>query len=161
MGPTASRVFQIRQQGLTYEAQRGSELVSMDQAEFDEAIRAGYAALNRGDEPSLDLIDDRFEGVNLPEEPLGVPAMKGREGLLAWIQGVREVWDAFQLVPERITWLKPDVVLVQVLLEGRGKSSAVPVSQRFYNLWTIHNGRAVRMEVHRTETDALRVARLS
>jgi hypothetical protein len=133
----------------------------VDQNELDEAFREGYAALNRGEEPSLDLIDERFEGVNLPEEALGMPAMSGREGLLTWIRGVRDVWDEFQLVPERISWLKPDVVLVQVLLHGRGKASAVRVSERFYNLWTVRNDRAVRLEVHRTEEEAIRAVGVS
>lgn len=127
----------------------------MDQNQIEEALREGYAALNRGEEPSLDLIDETFEGVNLPEQALGMPAMRGRNGLLTWMRGVREVWDDFKLVPERITWLKRDAVLVQVLLQGRGKASAVPVSQRFYNLWTLRTDRVVRLEVHRTQDEAI------
>jgi ketosteroid isomerase-like protein len=128
----------------------------VDQSQFEEAFREGYAALNRGEEPSVGLIDETFEGVNLPEQALGMPAMRGRDGLLSWIRGLREVWDDFKLVPERITWLRGDAVIVEVLLHGRGKASAVPVSQRFYNLWIFRNDRVVRLEVHRTQEDAIR-----
>jgi hypothetical protein len=135
----------------------GTEGARVDRKELEKALREGYAALNRGEEPSLELIDDGFEGGNLPEEALGMPAMSGRDGLLTWIRGVRDVWDEFRLVPQKITWLKSDVVLVEVLLEGRGKASTVPVSQRFYNVWTIRNDRAVRLEVHGTQDEATRV----
>jgi hypothetical protein len=47
----------------------------VDQNQFEEALRAGYAAINRGEEPEVDLIDEGFEGVNLPEQALGMPAM--------------------------------------------------------------------------------------
>jgi ketosteroid isomerase-like protein len=137
----------------------GYQEADVDQTEFEEAIREGYAALNRGEEPSLELVDESFEGVNLPEQALGMPAMTGRDGLLAWIRAIRDVWDGFQLVPERITWLKSDAVVVQVLLQGRGKASGVPVSQRFYNLWTVRNGRAVRLEVHETPEEAINASR--
>jgi ketosteroid isomerase-like protein len=75
-----------------------------------------------------------------------MPAMSGPDGLLTWIRDVRRLWDEFKLVPEKVTWLRPDIVLVQVLLQGRGRTSAVPVSQRFYNVWTIRDDRAVRLE---------------
>jgi hypothetical protein len=133
----------------------------VNQNEVNEALRQGYAALGRGEEPSMDLIDDSFEGVNLPEEALGMPAMSGRGGLLTWIRGVRQVWDEFRLVPETITWLRPDLVLVQVRLQGRGKASTVPVSERYYNLWTIRNDRAVRLEVHRTYDEAMSAVGIS
>jgi hypothetical protein len=130
----------------------------LNQNVLSEAILEGYAALNRGEEPSVELLDEGFDGVNLPEQALGMPAMSGPEGLLRWIRSIREVWDEFQLVPEKITWPTPNMMVVEVLLLGRGKASAVPVRERFYNVWTIRDERAIRLEVHRTYEEALAAA---
>jgi ketosteroid isomerase-like protein len=127
----------------------------VDQNQFEEALRAGYAAINRGEEPEVDLIDEGFEGVNLPEQALGMPAMRGRDGLPIWLRRLRDVWDEFKLVPERITWLNRDAVLVEVLFQGRGKASAVPVTERLYNLWTLRDDRVIRLEVHRNQDEAI------
>jgi hypothetical protein len=127
----------------------------VDQNQFEEALREGYAAINRGEEPSVDLIDERFEGVNLPEQALGMPTMRGRDGLPIWLRRLRDVWDEFQLVPGRMSWLNRDAVLVEVLFHGRGKASTVPVSQRLYNLWTLRNDRVIRLEVHWTQDEAI------
>jgi ketosteroid isomerase-like protein len=48
-----------------------------------------------------------------------------------------------------------DQVLVMVHHFGRGKVSGVEVDQRFAMVWTLRNGRAVRMEMYPTREEAL------
>lgn len=48
-----------------------------------------------------------------------------------------------------------DQVLVMVHHSGRGKTSAIEVDQRFAMVWTLRDGRAVRMEMYPTREDAL------
>jgi ketosteroid isomerase-like protein len=48
-----------------------------------------------------------------------------------------------------------DRVVVMIRHSGRGKLSGVDVEQRFAMVWTLRDGRAVRMEVYRSRDEAL------
>jgi ketosteroid isomerase-like protein len=48
-----------------------------------------------------------------------------------------------------------DRVVVMVHHRGRGKISGVEITQRFAMIWTLHDGRAVRMVMYLTREEAL------
>jgi ketosteroid isomerase-like protein len=53
-----------------------------------------------------------------------------------------------------------DSVVVQVRQWGRGKGSGVAVDQRFWQVWTIHDGKVIRGTFHTEEAEALEAAGL-
>jgi ketosteroid isomerase-like protein len=54
-----------------------------------------------------------------------------------------------------------DRVVVSVRHRGRGKISGVETDQAFAMLWTLRDGRAVRMEAYPTHAEALDATGLS
>ena len=48
-----------------------------------------------------------------------------------------------------------DSVVVRARRTGIGKGSRVPVEDESFHVWTLRGGKAIRLEVFRTETEAL------
>jgi ketosteroid isomerase-like protein len=58
-------------------------------------------------------------------------------------------WDDLRLTPERFVE-DGERVLVLLRVEGRGKSSGVPVVIRGADVWTVRDGKIVSLEATRT-----------
>ena len=54
-----------------------------------------------------------------------------------------------------------DVIAVRIHQWGRGKGSGVAVEDRFWQVWTMRNGKAVRVSHHREKNEALEAAGLA
>jgi ketosteroid isomerase-like protein len=54
-----------------------------------------------------------------------------------------------------------DAVAVRIHQWGRGKGSGAAVEDRFWQVWTMRNGKAVRVSHHRDKTEALEAAGLA
>ena len=66
-------------------------------------------------------------------------------------------WDDYELVPEQLADLG-DRVLATVRLRGRGRGSGVEVDARFYDLYTLRDGKIVRMDQFNEQAEALEAA---
>ena len=121
-----------------------------------EVLRRGYEAFNRG-ELLVEFVDPDFEG-DLPEVGLGLPPVRGPEGLRGWFVAVREIWDDFRLDPQEFIDVDAEHVVVAVRLRARGKLSAVPIDEPFFNVWTFRGNRALRVELQPTRAAALAAA---
>jgi ketosteroid isomerase-like protein len=51
-----------------------------------------------------------------------------------------------------------DRILVAGRMSGRGKTSGVEVGVDEYHVWTVHDGRPVRMQMYHDRDEALRAA---
>jgi uncharacterized protein len=125
-------------------------------AEDVEAVRRGYNAFNTGD------IEALLEGLD-PEIVWNVPPIlpekhvyEGREGVAELLRTWRDTFDDFQLVVEEIIDVG-DRVVAMAAVRGRGKGSGADVeSPSFGWVWTIRDGKLLRVEVfpNRAETFA-------
>ena len=61
------------------------------------------------------------------------------------------------LVPEEYIGVGDRVVVV-VRFVGRGRESGFPIDERLCHVWTLREGKAVRMEVHSGREEGLRAA---
>ncbi len=66
-------------------------------------------------------------------------------------------FERLDLVPEEYIGLGDNVVVV-VRFVDRGRESGVPIDERLCHVWTVREGKAVRMAVHSDREEALRAA---
>jgi uncharacterized protein len=83
----------------------------------------------------------------------------GREGIEAYFERLREVWDDFRGLADEHRDLG-DRVLWLGRLEGRGRGSGVPVTTPLDILFDIRDGRILRMHSYLDHDEALRAAGL-
>jgi ketosteroid isomerase-like protein len=81
-------------------------------------------------------------------------AYTGPVGFREFVDTWTESFVSEQIVAEDIVD-GGDQVLVMVHHSGRGKISGIEVDQRFAMVWTLRDGRAVRMEMYPTREEAL------
>jgi ketosteroid isomerase-like protein len=117
-------------------------------------IRSAYEALNRGDVPgAMSVIDEAaewHEHSDLPEAGSYV----GRGTIREFLEEFLESWQEFhQEVEDAIP--ANERVLICLRLAARGKGSGIPVETRYAHLWTMQNGRGVRVDAYYDRDEAL------
>jgi ketosteroid isomerase-like protein len=103
---------------------------------------------------NADLLDpDIVWDMSRVQVPDGA-ALAGWLGLLEFLDAWRESFDCEHIdAEERVGG--GDQVLATVRHSGRGKVSGIEVAQRYAMVWTLSDGRAVRMERYLTRDEAL------
>jgi len=110
-----------------------------------EALKRGYAALNRGDlSVVLDLLDPEIEWHEPATSPEG-GAHSGRDSFERFLRGWLESFEGFRVEPERVVERGDELVAV-VRQTGTGRSSGLRVETRLAHVWTVADGKAVRWE---------------
>jgi ketosteroid isomerase-like protein len=122
-----------------------------------ELVRTIYDRFRAGDDKgALALHHPEIEVHDRPEAP-DPQVHRGHEGVLAALNESRSAFEGLDLVPEE--FLDPsDHVVVVFRFQGTGRASGIPIDERLCHLWTIRDGKAVRMEVHSRREQALRAA---
>ena len=120
-----------------------------------ERLRPLYEAWGRGAyDEGLDVLDERIEWRAAAEIPGHGGIVYGREAAAKYLVEWRGTWQTYSVEVERFVDLG-DEVLVLARERGRGLGSGVIVETMFAQLWTMHEGRAVRMQEWRTWDEAL------
>jgi ketosteroid isomerase-like protein len=120
-------------------------------------VREIYDRFRAGDEEgALALLDPEVEVHDRPEIP-DPQIYRGRDGALASLNASRATFAGLDLVPEEFLDAGDRVVVV-FRFRGRGRESGIEVDERLAHLWTIRDGRAIRMEVHSSRDAALEAA---
>jgi ketosteroid isomerase-like protein len=118
-----------------------------------EVVRAVYAALQKGDLPPA-LVADDFEYVNPPDavEP-GIS--RGRDAYAR----LHEIYPDFHVHPERYVDAGEEVVVIATA-HATG-ASGVEVKRRLGYVWTVEDGRAIRMRWFSDPAEAFAAAGVS
>jgi ketosteroid isomerase-like protein len=85
----------------------------------------------------------------------------GHEAIDGAVTRYRGTFDDYDYKVERLTDLGSGAILAVVTETGRGKGSGAPVDRRFATLYTLIDGKIVRVTQFGTEQDALEAAGLS
>jgi len=122
------------------------------------AIENAYQALNAGNaQAALDALDpdaEWHESADIPET--GV--YHGRDAIGAWLREFLESWDEFrQEVVEMFD--AGDRVVVFLRLVAKGKLSGATVDARYAHVWTMRNGKGIRVDGYVNRDEALEAAR--
>jgi ketosteroid isomerase-like protein len=110
-----------------------------------EILRQGYEHLTRTGEFRFDLIDPEVEVHDPPTGP-DSKVYRGHDGLRTALANVEESFDELAFEAEEFHEAGDEVV-VFVRMRGRGKGSGVEVEADIAHLWTLRDGKGVRVRV--------------
>jgi len=120
-----------------------------------EFVARVYAAINGRDRGAITAL-------SAPDIVVGttVEAYGGREALLEWLDEGDDVFDDFTVELLDAEELGGHVVAL-MRQRGRGKASGAEVDHRFTHVWTLRDGRAIRLQSFADRDDAVRYAQRS
>jgi ketosteroid isomerase-like protein len=85
---------------------------------------------------------------------------QGHEAVRASLDHWKAEWEDYEVVPEEFVDIG-DQVVVTVRLRGRGRGSGVQIDARFYDVYTLRDGKIVRMDQFTDRSEALEAAGLA
>lgn len=124
-----------------------------------EIVRRVNAAINSGDtERVLTLLHPDFETAVGPELSPEPDAYRGHDGVRRYFDSFREAMDEIRFEPAG--FLEADgSVVVALRLTAKGRSTGIAVEQRLGQVWTIDDGRAIRVQNYVSYREALEAAK--
>jgi uncharacterized protein len=121
-----------------------------------ERTQKAFRAYVRGDfDEVLAILDPDIVYRSAQEAPV-----QGREAVRAAWERWEASWDEVEMTSEEIIDAG-DRQLQVILFRGRGRGSGVKVEARFYEVYTVRDGRTVRWEEFSDRAEALEAAGLS
>ncbi len=130
-----------------------------------EIVRRIYEAASSGDSAAVYAMYDEAVEWDASRAPMprligGGRIYHGHDGLRTFFQERNAVWGEIEDVPQELIDAGEHVVSADTE-RGRGRSSGVEVEMAQYAVWTIRNGKVVRVVWFPTRGDALEAAGLS
>jgi ketosteroid isomerase-like protein len=124
-------------------------------SEGSEFAARVYAAVNARDREAI-------RALSAPDIVVGttVESYRGPEAVLDWMDEGDEAFDDFTVDLLEVEEIGEHVV-VSMRQRGRGKASGAEVEDRITHVWTVRDGRAVRLQSFAHREDALRYAQRS
>jgi ketosteroid isomerase-like protein len=125
-----------------------------------ELVRSVYEAAARRDSATvLAAYDDEIEWdtsrPGTPGDVAGGAIYRGHDGLRAWFRAWYEAWSDLVDECEELIDVGEQVISVSTM-RARGRSSGAYVtSRRYFGLWTVRNGKVVRVVWFPTREEAL------
>ena len=128
--------------------------------ENEELVRRGWEAFERGDlSGALEAMSPNM--VTHVAQPIPVAGTyHGREGFLQVTLDWAESYDELVMTGEQFIDAG-DKVIVRSLHKSRDAESGVPVETDVWYVWTVHAGKAVRVDIFIDRGEALEAAGLS
>jgi ketosteroid isomerase-like protein len=124
-----------------------------------ETVRRGFEALREGGvEALLELVDPEFEVTTPPSLASEPDTYRGPEGLRRYFDSFYEAMDEIVFEPHAFEAVG-DRVVAEFTLRARGRTTGLEFSQHAYQVWTLRDGTAIRLEVFAERDDALAAAR--
>jgi uncharacterized protein len=125
-----------------------------------EAFRRGYEAFARGDlDAALELMHPKIEAHDPPEVP-DATIYRGREAVRRDWEQTSDMFEDFSIDVEEI-FDRGDEVVVFLRFRGRGRESDAEVEAPMAHVWTIRDGKAVRLRQFLNRAEALEAVGLS
>ena len=120
-----------------------------------DIVRLVFAAVNREDiEATLALTHPDFE-VSVPPELSAEPDVyRGVDGMRRYWQSFRDAMAEIRFTPERI-WDAGDAVVVALNVTAKGRQTAISVAQRPVTVWTMRDGKVLRVAVYASLAEGL------
>jgi ketosteroid isomerase-like protein len=129
----------------------------MSQENVEVVRRAvAFEFYGRGDRTEAEAIFDPDFVMNPLEEgpAYGLDAI--RDNIEHW----KDAWDELEVTPEEFIDAGSRV-LVTIHHRGRGRGSGIEVDARFYEVYTVSDGKVVRVDEYAERSEALAAAGLS
>src|SRR3954464_15912822 len=123
-----------------------------------EQLRAAYEALNRGGiNGTVEVLDEHATWVEHSDMP-EAGSYSGRETIRDFLLQFLESWDRFE---QRIEEVQEEdgCVLLFIQLVAQGRGSGIDVQSRYAHLWSMRDGRGVRVDAFYDRDSALAALR--
>jgi hypothetical protein len=122
-----------------------------------ELARQGYEAFRTGRlEAVLEMMDPDIEwseGVDVPEPQV----YRGHDGVRRQQEQFEAAWESFELEAEEFIDAG-DKVVVLLKIRARGRGSEIEIEGRAAHVWTVRDGKAIRLEMYIDPARALEAA---
>jgi len=126
-----------------------------------ETVRQGFEAFNSGDIGRiLEFTHPDFEAEVPPELSAEPDTYRGHDGVRRYFRSFEGALDEVHFQPERF-WDVGQSVVVAVRLTAKGRQTAIRVEQRIAQVWTIHDGKALRVRTYPSLSEALEAVGLT
>lgn len=120
-----------------------------------DSIRRGLEAFRRdGVEGLLEYVDPEFVTRTPPELAVEPSTYRGHDGLRDYFDSFYEIMEEVRFEPEEFIDAG-DRVVVPVRLVARGRGTGIEAAQRLVMVWTLREGKAVRLHAYATKAEAL------
>jgi ketosteroid isomerase-like protein len=120
-------------------------------------MRGAFGAFSQGDVTALAGLLDQDVEWQAVEDP--VPR-HGFEGVLESLAGWFEVWDEVRVELDELVDAGANVIAV-VTMRGRHSGSESEISERFFQVWTVQDGKIVAFREFKSRPEALAAAGLA
>lgn len=126
-----------------------------------ELVKQGFQAYADGGwEAMLPLLAPEFEAITSPDVAMEPDTYRGEEGIRRYFESFEEAMEDIRLVPDDEFIDAGDKVVVPFRLLARGKETGIEVEQHAFQVWTLRNEKALRLEVFASREQALEAAGL-
>jgi ketosteroid isomerase-like protein len=123
-----------------------------------ELVRGLYEAWIVGDEEgALAAVDPEIEWIEPPDAP-DSDTHRGPAGIAYSMERWREPFDDWTMAVEEIRDAGGGRLVVLGRQYGRARGSQVEIEALIFHVWTVRDGKAVRMQMFLTEAEALAAA---
>jgi uncharacterized protein len=120
-----------------------------------DTLRRSYEALNEGDvDGALEALDADAVWSESPELP-GGDEFHGREALRGFLGDFLAEWREFHQRIEDLV-VAGDRIAVLIHLTAVGRVSGIEADTHYAHVWTMRDGKGIRVEGHRGQEAALR-----
>jgi ketosteroid isomerase-like protein len=120
-----------------------------------EQLRSALTAYNEeGPEAILPFIDPDFVAIIPPSLSVEPDSYHGVEGMRRYFELWSDVMDDVKFLPKEFIDAG-DRVVMPFRVVARSRQTGLELDQHAVQVWTIRNGRAVRVEVYPTKAEAL------
>jgi ketosteroid isomerase-like protein len=127
-----------------------------------ELVHQGYAALNEALEtadfqPFIAFIEQRCDP-KIVLKPAGVfpesAETRGREGMMRLLTAQAEAFERLRIEPQEVIEAG-DRIVVSVSFGGRARHTGLEVDVSVAHVWTLHNHKALRLDMYSSKAEAL------
>jgi ketosteroid isomerase-like protein len=126
-----------------------------------ELVKQGFDAYARGGwEALLPFLHPDFEMTTPPDLAMEPGTYRGEQGMRRYFESFTEAMEDIRFVPTGDFLAAGDRVFVPIRLIARGKETGIEAEQVAFMVWTIRDGRALKVETFASREDALKAAGL-
>jgi uncharacterized protein len=131
----------------------------MSQENF-EIVRRGYEAMNKREFARMSEFLHPEVEVDLSRNSLNPDIYRGYEGFERLAGVVEDVWEDFRFEVHDLVD-GGDRVVAEITISGTGRGSGVEAEMRIFNVWTLRDGKVIRLVGgYRERAEALEAAGL-
>ena len=123
-----------------------------------EIVRRAYEAMNNREFPRTSEFLDPDVEIDLSRNILNPDVYRGYAGFERLVGVIEDVWDDFRFELQELIEAG-DRVVAHVTVSGKGRGSGVEAEMHVFNIWTLRQGKVIRLEGgYRERAEALEAA---